>query len=182
MIITDLPLAGAKRIEMEPKGDARGFFARSFCSREFGDAGLATHFVQMNTSLTRQVGTIRGLHFQRPPAAEVKMVRCLVGAVFDVIVDLRAGSPTYGRWCAETLTAENRRMIYIPAGFAHGFQTLLPETELLYLHDTHYAPGHEGGLFYADKSVAIDWPLPAAGLSERDAALPPLSKLEPIAQ
>ena len=181
MIITDLSIPDAKRIEMTPHTDTRGFFARSFCSKAFAEAGLAHQFVQMNTSLTTKTGTIRGMHFQRPPAAEVKMVRCMAGAVFDVIVDLRAGSSTYGHWCAETLSAQNRVMIYIPAGFAHGFQTLSPDAELLYLHDTHYAPGHEGGLFHADAALGINWPLEVAGLSDRDAALPPLSQLEPIA-
>jgi dTDP-4-dehydrorhamnose 3,5-epimerase len=181
MILTALPLAGAFVVDLEPRHDARGFFARSFCADTFAANGLASRFVQMNTSFTVHCGSLRGLHFQRPPAAEVKMVRCLQGAVFDVMVDLRAGSASYGRWTSVTLSAENRRMVYIPRGFAHGFQTLTADAELLYWHNTVYAQGHEGGLQYADPDVAIDWPLPVNEISARDAALPRLTELEPIA-
>lgn len=182
MIFTDLPLPGALLIEMEPITDERGFFARSFCARRFAERGLADRFVQMNTSFTAARGTLRGMHFQRPPAAEVKMVRCLRGAVFDVIVDLRAGSATFGHWASVELTAENRRMIYIPRGFAHGFQTLTDDAELLYWHDTAHAPGFEGGLHHACPGVAIDWPLPVGQVSARDHALPGLHELEPLTQ
>jgi dTDP-4-dehydrorhamnose 3,5-epimerase len=181
MIFTALPLAGAFVIEIQPHQDARGFFARSFCTQTFAAQGLASQFVQMNTSFTRRAGSLRGMHFQRAPLAEVKMVRCLHGAVFDVIVDLRAGSGSFGRWTSVTLSAENRLMIYIPRGFAHGFQTLTPDAELLYWHDTAYAPGHEGGMHHADPDVAIDWPLPVTEISARDAALQRLTELEPIA-
>jgi dTDP-4-dehydrorhamnose 3,5-epimerase len=181
VIFTPLALDGAFMIEMQPHHDARGFFARSFCAETFAARGLASRFVQMNTSFTAAKGTIRGMHFQRPPAAEVKMVRCLRGAVLDVIVDLRAGSASYGRWASVELSQDNRRMVYIPRGFAHGFQTLTPDAELLYWHDTPYTPGHEGGLHHADPGVAIDWPLAVADLSARDTTLPRLTELEPVA-
>jgi dTDP-4-dehydrorhamnose 3,5-epimerase len=180
MIFTDLPLPGAVLIDLEKIEDHRGFFARSFCAETFAARGLASRFVQMNTSFTAARGALRGMHFQRPPAAETKMVRCLRGAVFDVIVDLRAGSRTYGAWTGVELSAENRTMIHIPRGFAHGFQTLTEDAELLYWHDTAYAPGHEGGLHHACPDVGIAWPLPIAEMSARDAALPRLHELEPL--
>lgn len=180
MIFTDLPLAGACLIEMSPHHDDRGFFARSFCADTFAARGLASRFVQMNTSFSRARGTLRGLHFQRPPAAEVKMVRCLAGAVFDVILDLRAGSPTFGQTAAVELSAANRRMLYIPRGLAHGFQTLTEGAELLYWHDTPHAPGHEGGVNALDPDLGVDWPLPPVAVSPRDAALPPLRDQEPL--
>lgn len=181
MIFTPLPLAGAFRIDLERREDSRGFFARLYCEREFTGQGLSAHWVQMNTSLSRDVGTVRGLHFQRPPMAEVKMVRCLRGSVFDVIIDLRAGSPTYGAWAGVELTEDNRSMLYIPQGFAHGFQTLRPETELLYFHSQVYSAPHEGGLRHDDPAVAIAWPLAVSELSARDASLSSLSHIEPIA-
>jgi dTDP-4-dehydrorhamnose 3,5-epimerase len=180
MIFTPLPLAGAFRIDLDRREDARGFFARLFCAEEFADHGLATAWVQCNTSFSRAEGTLRGLHFQRPPMAEVKMVRCLKGAIFDVMVDLRAGSASFGQWTALELTDENRSMAYIPAGFAHGFQTLRPETELLYFHSQVYSPAHEGGLRHDDPRLGIPWPRPVADLSPRDAAHPGLDTLEPI--
>lgn len=180
MIFTPLPLAGAFRIDLDRREDARGFFARLFCAEEFADHGLATTWVQCNTSFSRAEGTLRGLHFQRPPMAEAKMVRCLKGAIFDVMVDLRAGSATFGQWAALELSAENRSMAYIPEGFAHGFQTLSPETELLYFHSQVYSPAHEGGLRHDDPRLGIPWPRPVADLSPRDAAHPGLDTLEPI--
>ena len=180
MIFTPLPLAGAFRIDLDRREDARGFFARLFCAKEFANYGLTTTWVQCNTSLSRTEGTLRGLHFQRPPMAEVKMVRCLKGAIFDVMVDLRASSPSFGHWTALELTAENRSMAYIPEGFAHGFQTLSPETELLYFHSQVYSPAHEGGLRHDDPRLGIQWPRPVADLSPRDAEHPGLDTLEPI--
>jgi dTDP-4-dehydrorhamnose 3,5-epimerase len=180
MIFTPLSLAGAFRIDLDRREDARGFFARLFCAKEFANHGLTTTWVQCNTSLSRTEGTLRGLHFQRPPMAEVKMVRCLKGAIFDVMVDLRAGSPSFGHWTALELTAENRSMAYIPEGFAHGFQTLSPETELLYFHSQVYSPAHEGGLRHDDPRLGIQWPRPVADLSPRDAEHPGLDTLEPI--
>ncbi len=180
MIFTPLKLSGAYRIDLEKREDERGFFARLFCVEEFAALGLETAWAQMNTSLTRTTGSVRGLHFQRPPMAEVKVVRCLRGAAFDVMVDLRAGSPSFGQWDAVELTPENRSMVYIPHGFAHGFQTLAPDTELLYFHSAAYSAAHEGGVHHADPALGIRWPLAIAEISPRDRALPPLAALEPI--
>lgn len=181
MIFHPLILKGAFRITLDPQGDERGFFARLFCKEEFHAHGLVPVVVQMNTSFSREAGTVRGLHFQRAPANESKVVRCLRGALNDVIVDLRAGSPQFGQWQSMVLTAENRDMIYVPPGFAHGFQTLLPDTELLYLHGAAYSPDHEGGVAHDDPDLGIDWTLPVINLSPRDAALPRLRELEPLA-
>jgi len=181
MIFTPLSLPGAFRIDLERRADARGFFARLFCAREFAEHGLATVWVQSNISFNRAEGTVRGLHFQRAPAAEAKLVRCLRGAIHDVIVDLRAGSPSFGQWTALDLDAEERAMVYVPPGFAHGFQTLRPDTELLYLHSEFYSPEHEGGLAHDDPRLGIPWPRPVTGLSPRDAAFPTLDALDPIA-
>lgn len=180
MKFTELPLAGAYRVELEPRGDARGFFARLFCAEEFAAHGLATGWVQCNTSFTAAQGTVRGLHFQRPPMAETKLLRCIRGAIFDVIVDLRAGSPTFGRWHGERLDEANRAMICVPEGFAHGFQTLTPDVEMLYFHSAPYSAAHEGGLRWDDARVAVDWPLGVTEMSARDAAFPGLDALEPI--
>lgn len=174
MIFTALPLSGAYEITLEKRGDARGFFARTFCAGEFGDLGLNTKWVQMNMSHSAEKATLRGLHFQRDPAAEVKLVRCTRGMALDVIVDLRAGSPSYGRHCAVTLDAEVGNAIYIPKGFAHGFQTLAEDTDLSYCHSAAYAPDLEGGVNPMDPDLGIHWPLPAANMSDRDQALPML--------
>ena len=180
MKFTELPLAGAFRVELEPRGDARGFFSRLFCAEEFAAHGLATGWVQCNTSFTALQGTLRGLHFQRPPMAETKLLRCIRGAIFDVIVDLRAGSPSFGRWHGERLDDQNRTMICVPEGFAHGFQTLTPDVEMLYFHSAPYSQAHEGGLRWDDARVAVDWPLGVTEVSARDAAFPTLDMLEPI--
>ncbi len=179
MIFTPLPLPGAWEIGLEPRSDARGLFARIFCEREFAANGLVTHWVQMNVSLSRERGTLRGMHFQRAPAAEVKLVRCLRGRAFDVIVDLRPGSANFGRHCAVTLDPDRRNAVYVPEGFAHGFQTLEPDTELQYFHSAAYAPEHEGGVNALDPALGIDWPLPPVNLSGRDRALPPLNRTDP---
>ena len=180
MKFTPLPLSGAFRIDLEPRGDDRGFFARLFCAEEFAAHGLATRWVQCNTSFTAAQGTLRGLHFQRPPMAETKLLRCLRGAIFDVIVDLRFDSPTYSQWHGERLDDRNRSMICVPEGFAHGFQTLTPDVEMLYFHSAEYSPAHEGGLRWDDPGVAVQWPLAVTEISARDAAFPTLDKLEPI--
>ncbi len=180
MKFTPLSLAGAHRVDLERRGDSRGFFARLYCADEFSQAGLPSDWVQMNTSFSAETGTLRGLHFQRAPMAEIKMVRCLRGAICDVIVDLRSGSPTYGQHEMVELNNDNRSMLYIPQGFAHGFQTLAPDTELLYLHSEFYSPEHEGGLHHADLALGINWPLPVTGLSDRDRGFPSLERLEPI--
>ena len=134
MKFISLTLAGAYLIDLEKREDNRGFFARCFCEKEFSTQGLEIRWVQMNTSLTRQSGSIRGLHFQYPPKAELKLVRCLQGAIWDVIVDIRLNSPTFGHWYGAELNERNRRMLYVPKGFAHGFQTLGSDVEMLYFH------------------------------------------------
>ena len=181
MIFHALRLNGAFRIALEPKVDPRGLFARVFCKDEFRAHGLVAEIAQMNISFSRDVGTVRGMHFQRAPASESKVVRCIRGAILDVIVDLRAGSPSYAQWEALELTAEARDMVYVPPGFAHGFQTLVPDTELLYLHGTAYAPDCDDGVAHDDPDLGITWPLPVSTLSDRDAALPKLRDMEPLA-
>nr|WP_319385264.1 dTDP-4-dehydrorhamnose 3,5-epimerase [uncultured Roseibium sp.] len=180
MRFTPLPLEGAYRLDLERKGDSRGFFARLFCEEEFAGHGLSTDWPQCNVSHSAAKGTVRGMHFQRPPEADAKLVKCMQGAVFDVIVDLRQGSPTYGSWTSVTLTAEGGEMIYVPEGFAHGFQTLTDGAELLYFHSKSYSPQHEGGLLFSDPDVGIVWSLEIGTLSDRDKSLPPLSQVEPI--
>lgn len=149
-------------------GDARGAFTRLFCEHSLQSVLGNRHIVQINHSRTTIVGTVRGLHFQYAPHAEMKLVRCLRGRVWDVAVDLRRGSPTVLRWHAEELSPDNCRMMVIPEGFAHGFQVLEPDSELLYLHTAAYTPGAEGGLAHDDPALRIAWPLPVVGLSERD--------------
>jgi dTDP-4-dehydrorhamnose 3,5-epimerase len=180
MRFTELPLAGAFRVELEPRGDSRGSFSRLFCSEEFAAHGLATGWVQCNTSHSAVPGTLRGLHFQRPPMAETKLLSCIRGAIFDVIVDLRAGSPTFGLWHGERLDDQNRTMICVPEGFAHGFQTLTPAVDMLYFHSAPYSVAHEGGLRWDDAMVAIDWPIEVTEMTARDAAFPTMDNLEPI--
>jgi len=167
-----LALRGAYEVVQERREDPRGFFARIFCVQEFEQAGLNTLWVQMNISHSTARGTVRGLHFQREPAAEVKLVRCIRGEVWDVIVDLRSGSESYGQYCAVTLQADSGNAIYIPKGFAHGFQTLTAEAELQYFHSMPYAPTHEGGVNPFDAALEITWPLPVVGVSDRDRVLP----------
>lgn len=172
MIFEEAPLPGVFVIGLERRADARGWFARAFCEREFAAHGLASSFVQVNASSNAARHTLRGLHYQLAPAAETKLIRCVRGALWDVALDLRAGSPTLGRWFGAELTAENGRMMYVPKGFAHGFLTLEPETELVYLVDAFYVPERERGVRWNDPRFAIAWPHPPAVLSERDAAFP----------
>ncbi len=169
--VTELPLAGLKRIERKRLGDPRGFFARLFCAQELAAAGWIKPIAQINHSYTAKHGTVRGMHFQPPPHAEMKLVSCIRGEVWDVAVDLRAGSPTFLQWQAERLSAENGRALLIPEGFAHGFQTLTDAVELLYCHSMPYAAAVEGGLNPRDGRLDISWPLAIAELSARDAAL-----------
>lgn len=173
MRLIETALPGAHVVEPQPIEDARGFFARTFCAAEFAARGLATVFVQHNTSGNIRRGTLRGLHFQRPPHQEVKVVSCLKGAVFDVIVDLRPASPTFRRWLGVELSAANRRSLYIPEGFAHGFQTLADDSEVGYLMSAMYEPGAAAGYRWDDPAFAIAWPLPPAVMSEKDRAWPP---------
>ena len=175
-----LPLKGAYTIDLDKREDDRGFFARYWCKEEFSKMGLDTTIAQINNSMSRQRGTLRGLHFQRPPKSETKIVRCIYGAIWDVIVDVRVNSPTYGQWFGTELNAENRIMMYVPKGFAHGFQTLADNVELIYLHSEFYSQKNEGGLLYNDQNVGIEWPLAISEISERDKIHPILSKLHPI--
>ena len=171
MLIEDLPLPGLKRITPRRFGDARGFFAETYSARGLAEAGVETRFVQDNHSLSGTRGTVRGLHFQAPPAAQAKLVRCGRGRLFDVAVDIRAGSPTYGQWVGEELSFENGVQLLIPAGFAHGFMTLTPETEIVYKCSDFYAPETEGALLWNDPGIAIDWPISEGDpvISEKDA-------------
>jgi dTDP-4-dehydrorhamnose 3,5-epimerase len=173
--IVDLPLAGLKRVERMPIADSRGSFSRLFCADDLAAAGWTGPVAQINQSVTLRAGSVRGLHYQNAPHQEMKLVTCLRGAVWDVAVDLRAGSPTFLAWHGETLSAENHRALLIPPGFAHGFQTLTEEAELLYCHSAAYAPGAEGALNLLDPRLAIDWPRPIGEISERDRDHPRLS-------
>lgn len=162
------PLAGACTIELERRGDSRGFFARAFCEKEFAAAGLETRFVQMNNSLSATKGTLRGMHYQLAPSTEVKVVRCIRGALYDVIADLRPDSPTYGKTFGAELTAENRTMMYVPRGCAHGLLTLTEDTEVMYLVSAYYAPEHERGMRFNDPWLSIDWPIAPVEISDKD--------------
>lgn len=168
-------LGGAYLVESEPHEDSRGFFTRTFCAREFGEKGLASSFVQCSVSMTRQRGTIRGLHFQIAPATEAKLVRCTAGALYDVIVDLRPDSKTYLQHVGVELTARNRRALYVPRMFAHGLQTLEDDTEVLYQISDFFAPDLARGLRFDDPKLGIKWPLPVATMSEKDRHWPLLS-------
>lgn len=161
-------LSGAFIVETEPHEDSRGCFARTFCAREFSEQGLASVFVQSSISFNRKRGTLRGLHCQRPPACEVKLVRCTAGALYDVIVDLRPNSPTYLQHIGVELTARNRRALYVPEMFAHGLQTLEDETEVLYQISAFHAPDKATGIRYNDPKLLIQWPLPVAVIAEKD--------------
>jgi dTDP-4-dehydrorhamnose 3,5-epimerase len=172
MIFTETPLSGAYVIELEKRSDDRGFFARVFCEKEFADQGLATRFVQVNNSLAREKGTLRGMHYQLPPRAESKLVRCVRGSFHDVIIDLREESPSFGRHFEIELSAENRAMLYVPKGFAHGFITLEANTEAFYFADEFYAPERERGIRWNDPRFGIEWPLEPAVISEKDRAHP----------
>lgn len=176
MIFEPLPLSGAYRIRLAPAVDDRGFFARRFCSQTFAERGLETDFVQRSISFNRRRGTLRGLHIQMPPFAETKIVRCTRGAAFDVIVDLRTGSQTYGRWHAEEIVADNHVLIYIPKGFAHGFQTLVDDTEIDYEITPAYAPTSAGGIRFDDGAINIEWPVEEKIVSLRDRTLPSLAE------
>lgn len=168
-------LGGAVVLERQPVRDERGFLERVFCTEALRDVLGDRGIVQINRTLTRLAGTVRGIHYQMPPEAEMKIVSCLKGAVFDVAVDLRRGSPTFLQWHGEVLSADNGRSLVIPEGFGHGFQTLEPDCEMLYLHTAAYAPAAERGVDPLDPALAIRWPQPVAALSERDRSHPPLT-------
>jgi dTDP-4-dehydrorhamnose 3,5-epimerase len=165
-------LSGVFVVETEPHEDARGFFARTFCAREFAEKGLVASFVQSSVSFNRRRGTLRGLHYQLPPACETKLVRCTSGALYDVVVDLRADSPTYLRHIGVELTAKNRRALYVPEMVAHGFQSLEDETEVFYQISAFFVPDKSTGLRHDDPKLGINWPLPISSISEKDARWP----------
>lgn len=173
--VLDTPLAGLQLVQRQKLQDARGFLSRLFCAEELAAAGWHGPVAQINHTCTRQAGTVRGLHYQKAPHAEIKLVSCLRGAVWDVAVDLRPDSPTYLRWHAEELSADNGHALLIPQGFAHGFQALADDSELLYCHSSAHAPQAEAGLHPQDARLAIAWPLPVQGLSPRDAGHPLMS-------
>jgi len=172
MRFRETTLQGVWLIEPEPQADERGYFARAWCARELKDRGLADRFVQSSVSFNRRRGTLRGIHYQAAPHEEAKLVRCTQGVVFDVVVDLRAGSPTRGKWYAAELSAANGRTLYIPEGCGHGFETLSDDAELLYHMSVEYVPEAARGVRWDDATLAISWPLPDPILSERDRALP----------
>jgi dTDP-4-dehydrorhamnose 3,5-epimerase len=161
-------------------GDARGWFSETFSERRAKDAGIDVRFVQDNQSFSAASGTIRGLHFQKPPHAQAKLVRCVRGAIMDYAVDIRRGSPTYGQWAGARLTAEGGEQLYVPVGFAHGFMTLEPDVEVAYKVSDFYAPDCDGGIVWSDPTICIDWPLPESGavLSDKDKILPTLAQFD----
>ena len=168
MKFTETSLKGTFVIELEKRGDDRGFFARYFCAREYEQHGLDHRIIQINNSLSKYRGTLRGMHYQLAPKAEDKVVRCIRGALLDVIIDLRPDSPTFKRHFKIELTAENRSMLYVPKGFAHGFMTLAEDTEALYLATEFYSPEHERGVRWNDPQFGIDWPITPVIISDKD--------------
>lgn len=177
MHFTATTLPGVWLIDPDRREDERGFLARTFCEQEFGVRGLNTRWPQCNLTLTRRRGMIRGLHFQADPKPEIKLVRCVAGAVFDVVVDVRRGTPTFGRWEGFEFSADNARALYVPAGFAHGFQCLTDNCQLYYHMSEFYVPELARGVRWNDPQVGIRWPLAEGELSARDRGLPLLSQL-----
>jgi dTDP-4-dehydrorhamnose 3,5-epimerase len=172
MKFSNTSLADAVVIDMQPHADNRGYFARTFCTREFAEHGLVTEYPQGNHSYNRARGTVRGMHFQIAPHGEVKLVRCVRGAVLDVIIDLRKDSPSYLKWEAFELSAANGRTLYVPVGYAHGFQTLEDDSDVIYLVSHTHSPGFEGGVRFDDPVFGIDWPLPVSVISDKDRSWP----------
>jgi len=172
MTFTPTSLFGSYTIGLTPFTDGRGWFARYYCKKEFGEIGHTKEWVQMNHSVSYAKGTVRGMHYQVAPYKEIKLVRCISGSVFDVIVDIRKNSKTFLQWFGVELSAENKTMLYIPEGFAHGFQCLSDNCELLYHHTEFYKPEAEAGIRYHDPLIHIQWPLPLSSLSQRDAGHP----------
>ena len=170
--ILPTPLEGLTVVQRKPLPDGRGFFERMYCTQDLEPVLGRRSIVQINHTHTASMGTVRGLHYQKPPHAEAKLVSCLRGQVYDVAVDLRRNSPTYMQWHAEVLSEDNHRSLFIPEGFAHGFQAMTNDCEMLYLHTAAYAPESEAGYYVLDPRLAVRWPLPVHSLSVRDAALP----------
>ena len=168
MRFEETKLKGSYIITPTPVGDNRGWFARTYCKREFEPIMRDAEWVQINHSFSSERGAIRGMHFQIGEHQEIKLVRCIAGAVYDVIIDIRTGSPTFMQWVGVELNAQNKNMIYVPRGFAHGFQTLTKDAELIYHHSNYYSPDREAGIRYNDQKVSIDWPLIPTTISERD--------------
>ena len=168
MEFSETPIAGALLIGVEPRSDERGFFARVWCEGEFDARALHARFVQANIAFSQRRGTMRGLHYQLPPHAEAKLVRCIQGRIFDVIVDVRPESSSYGRWYGTELSAENRRAVYVPDGCAHGYQTLTDGAEVFYLVSAQYEPDAEAGIRHDDPAFGIEWPLEVSVISEKD--------------
>src|SRR5213592_2345229 len=179
MQFTETKLKGAYIIDLERREDSRGFFARAFCQKEFAALGLKPVIAQANVAYNFKKGTLRGMHFQFPPAAETKLVRCTRGAILDIIVDLRPESPTYLQNIAVELTEENGRALYVPERFAHGYQALRDSTETSYQVGEFYTPGAEGGLRYNDPRLGLTWPLPVSAMSEKDREWKLLDEIEP---
>jgi dTDP-4-dehydrorhamnose 3,5-epimerase len=179
VIFTETSLPGAFVIDLERREDSRGYFARTFCQHELVEHGLKPVIAQANAAYNNTAGTVRGMHFQFPPRAETKIVRCTRGAIVDIIVDLRPESPTYLQSVSVELNEENGRALYVPERFAHGYQTLLDGTETSYQVGEFYAPETEGGLAYDDPRLGLVWPLPVAAISEKDAHWQPLEVVEP---
>lgn len=178
MRFIETPLEGAWIVELEPIRDDRGFFSRVFCAEEFRDHGLEPELVQGNMSFNQVSGTLRGMHYQLPPATETKFMRCTRGAIFDAIIDLRPDSPSYLQSYGVELTADNRRALYVPGLFGHGYMSLTDDTEVIYFVNEFYAPGHERGLRWNDPIVDIEWPMSVSVVSEKDASWPDFSPEE----
>jgi len=176
MILEPLALSDAFIIIQELTYDNRGAFGRLFCKNELKPITKNFEIVQINHSFNKKIGALRGMHFQQQPKAEIKMVKCIKGSVYDVIVDIRKGSSTFLEWTGVKLSENNKKMIYIPKGFAHGFQVLEPDTQLLYLHSEYYFKNFEGALRFNDPRIGINWPLPISDISERDLSHPLLDK------
>lgn len=176
MKFIETPLKDSFIVETEPIKDERGFFARSWCAKEFSEHGLDSRLEQCNISFNSQKGTLRGLHYQAPPREEAKLVRCTQGEIFDVIVDIRPQSATFKKWFGLNLSAENRKMLYVPPGFAHGFQSLMDHSEVFYQMSVEYVPNLARGIRWNDASLGISWPLASPLISPRDLSLPELSK------
>ena len=179
MIFLETKLEGAFILDVDRREDNRGFFARVFCQREFAAHGLKPLIAQANVAFNKKRGTVRGMHFQFPPAAETKLVRCTRGAIVDIIVDLRPESPTYLDHVAVELTADNHRALYVPERFAHGYQVLEDVTETSYQVGEFYTPGAEGGLLYNDPRLGLTWPIPVTEISLKDDSWEPLAEVEP---
>lgn len=176
MIFEETPIPGIFVVDLDPLGDERGFFARAYCAREFEEHGLEPEMVQANLAFSHQAGTTRGLHYQAASHPEAKFFRCIRGEIFNVAVDMRQGSPTFGRWTGVVLSAQNRRALYIPPVCAAGYQTLVDETEILYAVSGFYAPEAERGVRYDDPSIGVEWPREPTSLSEKDQRWPLLDR------